>query len=98
MLKPTLVGGRESTKEWIKLAEERSVKWWMTSALESNIGLGAVAKFTNEFDNPLPQGLGSGGLYHNNIPSPMVVKGEFLELNGNGSWDYSSIERFWRYI
>ena len=74
ILKPTLVGGLAASAEWIKLAEDRSIDWWMTSALESNIGLNAISQFTAQYDITLPQGLGTGQLYHNNIASPLQIK------------------------
>ena len=74
ILKPSLHGGIQGTKEWIELAEERSIPWWMTSALESNIGLHAICQLTAEYNNQLPQGLGTGSLYTNNIPSNLIVE------------------------
>jgi len=90
ILKPTLHGGLLGCEEWIKLAEERSVKWWMTSALESNIGLNAVAQFTANYPVSIPQGLGTGSIYSDNIPSPLNVKKGFLSYNSQESWDLSS--------
>lgn len=78
ILKPTLVGGIQESLEWIQLAEELNIGWWMTSALESNIGLNAVAQLTAKLETTMPQGLGTGQLYHNNIPSPLVIEGEKL--------------------
>jgi len=78
ILKPTLLGGFNATKKWIELAESQELDWWITSALESNIGLSAISQFTATFQNPLPQGLGTGGLYSNNIPSKLYLKGEKL--------------------
>jgi len=78
ILKPSLVGGFKGSLEWIELAGELSIPWWITSALESNIGLNAIAQFTSTLYNPLPQGLGTGGLYLNNFESPLSLKGEFL--------------------
>jgi L-alanine-DL-glutamate epimerase-like enolase superfamily enzyme len=74
ILKPSLHGGITGCKEWISLAEERSIPWWITSALESNIGLNAVCQFTGEYTNNLPQGLGTGGLYTNNIESNLTIE------------------------
>ncbi len=74
ILKPSLHGGIEGTREWIELAEKRSIPWWMTSALESNIGLHAICQLTAEYNNQLPQGLGTGSLYTNNIPSNLIVE------------------------
>lgn len=83
ILKPSLHGGISGTKEWIRIAEEKSIPWWMTSALESNIGLNAICQFTAEYENNLPQGLGTGSLYNNNFQSELVVeKGEiYLKKN-----------------
>nr|WP_299206857.1 o-succinylbenzoate synthase [uncultured Brumimicrobium sp.] len=79
ILKPSLIGGFKGTKEWIELAEERNIPWWITSALESNIGLDAIAQFTSTYEITLPQGLGTGALYTNNTPSLLKVeKGELL--------------------
>ena len=74
ILKPSLHGGISGCKEWIQLAEERSIAWWITSALESNIGLNAICQFVGEYDVSLPQGLGTGALYTDNIESDLVVK------------------------
>lgn len=78
ILKPSLIGGFRGTIEWIEVAGELGIPWWITSALESNIGLNAIAQFTSTFYNPLPQGLGTGQLYTNNIDVPLLVKGEWL--------------------
>ncbi|WP_161891039.1 o-succinylbenzoate synthase [Pontibacter russatus] len=74
ILKPTLVGGLAASAEWIELAEARQIGWWVTSALESNIGLNAISQFTAKYDITLPQGLGTGQLYHNNIPSTLRIE------------------------
>ena len=73
ILKPSLIGGFKGSNEWINIAENLGIKWWITSALESNIGLNAIAQFTYTKDNPLPQGLGTGQLYTNNIPSGLKI-------------------------
>lgn len=73
MLKPSLHGGISGTKEWIALAEERNIQWWMTSALESNVGLEVICQLAGEYSNSLPQGLGTGSLYTNNSESPLTV-------------------------
>lgn len=78
ILKPSLHGGISGAREWITLAENRSIPWWMTSALESNIGLKAIAQLTAEYDVSLPQGLGTGSLYTDNIPSNLVVENGFI--------------------
>lgn len=78
ILKPSLHGGISGSKEWIQLAEERSIPWWMTSALESNIGLNAICQFAAEYQNDLPQGLGTGSLYVDNIESDLTVENGFI--------------------
>jgi len=78
ILKPSLVGGFSGSDEWINLAEKNNISWWITSALESNIGLNAIAQYTYLKKNPMPQGLGTGGLFTNNFETPLVLKGENL--------------------
>ncbi len=80
ILKPSLHGGIKGTQEWIKLAEERTIDWWITSALESNVGLNALCQLTAEYQNNLPQGLGTGSLYVDNLPSDLVVKNGHIYL------------------
>lgn len=78
ILKPALAGGFSGSDEWISLAEERNVGWWITSALESNIGLNAIAQYTFTKKSPMPQGLGTGALFVNNFDSNLDLKGELL--------------------
>jgi len=79
VLKPSLIGGIKATQDWIRLAEERNIGWWVTSMLESNIGLNVIAQLTATYEPLLPQGLGTGQLYTNNIHSPLTIKkGELL--------------------
>jgi o-succinylbenzoate synthase len=78
VLKPMLLGGFRQTQEWIETAQRLNIGWWVTSALESNIGLRAIAQFTAQFNNPLPQGLGTGQLYDNNFESPLRIENGFL--------------------
>ncbi|WP_430406620.1 o-succinylbenzoate synthase [Fluviicola sp.] len=82
ILKPSLHGGFSGTSEWIKLAEARQIPWWITSALESNIGLNAIAQFTADYHPVLPQGLGTGGLYETNFEAPLKIKAGFLHFTG----------------
>jgi L-alanine-DL-glutamate epimerase-like enolase superfamily enzyme len=77
ILKPSLHGGLKGSAEWINIAEEKNIPWWMTSALESNVGLNMIAQFASTFKNDLPQGLGTGGLYVENEFSTLKVE------NGN---------------
>jgi o-succinylbenzoate synthase len=86
ILKPTLVGGIKATREWIRLAEEREIGWWMTSALESNIGLNAVAQLASIYHPVISQGLGTGQLYHNNIDSPLTVDRGRIFYKDGCSW------------
>ena len=74
ILKPSLLGGLHQSEQWVKLAEDRSIGWWATSALETNVGLNAIAQWTAIQNNPMPQGLGTGQLFTNNFPSPLEVR------------------------
>ena len=78
ILKPSLHGGLKGSTEWINIAESYDIPWWMTSALESNIGLNVIAQFTSTFKNNLPQGLGTGGLYVQNESTKLFVKKGFI--------------------
>jgi O-succinylbenzoate synthase len=89
ILKPTLHGGFFSCAEWITLAEERKIGWWITSALESNLGLNAISQFTANYPIQLPQGLGTGAIYKDNIPSPLEVNKGYLGYNSAENWDLS---------
>ena len=91
ILKPSLIGGFRESEEWIKLAEKQDIGWWITSALEANIGLNAIAQWTFTLNSSLPQGLGTGQLYHNNIPSPLVIENARLFYKMENDWDLSSI-------
>ena len=87
ILKPSLVGGFKGSKEWINLANKQNIGWWITSALESNIGLNAIAQWTYTLGNNLPQGLGTGDLFTNNFDSPLIVKKGTLQLEKNKHWN-----------
>lgn len=87
IFKPSLLGGIEETREWIRLAEERSIGWWMTSALESNIGLNAIAQLTDTFAPQMPQGLGTGKLFHNNLESPLEISQGQIHYRNSKSWE-----------
>ncbi len=87
ILKPTLVGGMEMSREWIRLTIPLSIGWWITSALESNIGLNAISQFAAALNVSMPQGLGTGQLYHNNIESPLTIKKGQLFYDPNKEWD-----------
>ena len=78
ILKPSLHGGMAGGNEWIREAEKRNIGWWITSALESNIGLNAIAHWCATFNNPLRQGLGTGALFTNNVDMPLEVRKDSL--------------------
>ncbi len=87
ILKPSLLGGIDMSEEWIEIAEENEVDWWVTSALEGNIGLNAIAQWVYELENPLPQGLGTGQLFTNNIKSPLKIENGELWYDAENKWD-----------
>ena len=89
ILKPSFVGGFRGTKEWILLAEKYNIGWWITSALESNIGLNAIAQWTFLQHNLMPQGLGTGALYTNNFDCPLVVSQGQLWYNKQLDWKFN---------
>ncbi len=91
ILKPSLIGGFKSTQEWIQVAESLNIGWWMTSMLESNVGLNAIAQFTAQYEGLLPQGLGTGQLYHNNIDSPLEIRSGELLYNSPLSWQLHNL-------
>ena len=78
ILKPSLHGGIGGSREWIELAAERGIGSWVTSALESNIGLNAIAQWTATLQPTLPQGLGTGLLFTDNIDYPLHIEGDCL--------------------
>lgn len=89
VLKPSLHGGMAGCNEWIELARERNIDWWITSYLESNIGLNAIAQwaFSKLKGNYQHQGLGTGQLFTNNIDSPLEIRGEQLWFNPQKQFD-----------
>lgn len=91
ILKPGLLGGFDVAEEWIALAEQLKTGWWVTSALESNIGLNAIAQWTASLNSTFPQGLGTGQLFTNNIPSPLTIRGDKLWYLPEKSWKLSKI-------
>ena len=86
ILKPALLGGFVACQEWIETAENLQIGWWVTSALESNIGLNAIAQWTSSLPYQGHQGLGTGQLYHNNIESPLCIEAGFLSYQPQKSW------------
>lgn len=92
ILKPSLIGGFAAAEEWIALAKERGIGYWVTSALESNLGLNAIAQWNATLHNPLPSGLGTGGLYENNIESPLEIKAGQIFYRPSTNWDFSNLQ------
>lgn len=92
ILKPSLIGGFKGAEEWIAIAEEMNIGWWVTSALESNIGLNAIAQWTYTLQNSMPQGLGTGSLFTNNFSSPLQVADGQLFYRKDLSWQPNLIE------
>ncbi|WP_417941587.1 o-succinylbenzoate synthase [Flavobacterium sp. RS13.1] len=93
ILKPSFVGGFRGTQEWITLAQKYNIGWWITSALESNIGLNAIAQWTFLQNSDMPQGLGTGALYTNNIDCPLEVLNGQLWYSKTKNWDTSFLEK-----
>ncbi|MDP4184714.1 MAG: o-succinylbenzoate synthase [Bacteroidota bacterium] len=91
ILKPSLHGGISGCNEWIELAKQMNIGWWITSALESNIGLNAIAQWTATLNNPLHQGLGTGQLFTNNFDSPLEIRGEKLFINPAQNWKLNNL-------
>lgn len=94
ILKPSLCGGFAAASEWAILASERGIGWWATSALESDIGLNAIAQWCASMHTTIPQGLGTGRLYVNNIPSPLRQIGDGLRYDQKAEWKIPDFD--WR--
>ncbi len=93
ILKPSLVGGFAGCSEWITLADQLEIGWWITSALESNIGLNAIAQWTYTLNTSLPQGLGTGSLFTNNFECPLVVDRGKLYYRSKLQWKTNLIDK-----
>lgn len=91
ILKPSLLGGFETSENIIREAEQRNIGWWVTSALEGNIGLNAIAQWTATLHTQNTQGLGTGSLFTNNIPSPLYIADAQLHFDPNNLWNLTSI-------
>ena len=87
ILKPSFIGGWRGSDEWVELASDGGVEWWVTSALESNYGLSAIAQWNFTKSNPIPSGLGTGSLYTNNLRSPLYIKDARLFYGNPRDWD-----------
>jgi len=90
ILKPSLTGGLAKSMEWIEKATDMGIGWWATSALESNIGLNAIAQWTFTLRPTMVQGLGTGKVFSNNITSPLCIKDDCLYYGSEGLWDYKT--------
>jgi len=89
VLKPGLLGGFQQAGDYISLAKQENIGWWITSALESNIGLNAIAQWTFMQANPLAQGLGTGKIYRHNVICPLTLKGENMFYSPSKKWNLS---------
>ena len=89
IIKPSLVGGWQGADQWVSIAERHAVDWWATSALESNIGLNAIAQWVSTKQINLPQGLGTGGLFTNNIDTPLYLRGQKMGFDFNKLSDFT---------
>ena len=86
ILKPSLLGGFASCDEWIDIADTLGINWWATSALEGNIGLNAIAQWAASKNTDMVQGLGTGGLYTDNIASPLYMESGHLKYDPSVAW------------
>ena len=86
VLKPSFIGGFKGSQEWINLAKKQNIGWWITSALESNVGLNAISQWTYTLNTNGPQGLGTGSLFTNNLDSPLEVKNGFIGYDNTKIW------------
>ena len=91
ILKPSLLGGFKQSDKWIEKAASGNIGWWATSALESNVGLSAIAQWTATLDTDMYQGLGTGQLFSNNIASPLFIKNGALHYGHHHEWDLKSV-------
>ena len=89
IFKPSFIGGFEGTQKWIQLAKKQHIGWWITSALESNVGLNAIAQWTCSLETDMAQGLGTGSLYTNNFDSPLQIKNGTLQYNNELNWKFN---------
>lgn len=93
ILKPALCGGFSGATEWIEEAEKRDIGWWITSALESNVGLNAIAQYAASMNVSGPQGLGTGGVFTNNFETSVYLEKDRLLYNPSLPFDYSQFEK-----
>jgi len=91
IIKPSLIGGIAMANSFIQAANSNRIGWWVTSALESNVGLNAIAQWTYTLQNPLPQGLGTGQLFTNNVESPLHMESGRLHYQPEGRWNLNPL-------
>lgn len=91
ILKPSLLGGFVESDQWIQTAKNLGINYWATSALETAVGLNYIAQWASSLDVDIPQGLGTGQIYSETIPSPLELEGEELWYNPEQSWNFSKI-------
>lgn len=91
VLKPSMLGGFKETMDWVNIAGKEGIGWWITSALESNIGLNAIAQWCYAIGVSIPQGLGTGGLFVKNVDSPLTMKGSKLFYDPSLEWSYDFV-------
>ena len=84
-----MVGGFKGSLEWIELANKMNMAWWITSALESNVGLNAITQFTHSLIVTMPQGLGTGGLFTNNFKCPLEINNGQIQYNPKLNWEFN---------
>lgn len=89
ILKPSFIGGFKGSDSWIELSQTNNIQWWITSALESNVGLNAISQYTFTKNSTLPQGLGTGSLYTNNIASALQITKGALCYNPTKKWNFN---------
>jgi len=89
IIKPSLVGGWQGAEEWVSIAEKHAVGWWASSALECNIGLNAIAQWVSTKQISMPQGLGTGRLFTNNIETPLYIRGQNMGFDLNKLSDFT---------
>jgi o-succinylbenzoate synthase len=91
ILKPSLIGGIRSSENWIQSAEKQDIGWWMTSALETNVGLNAIVQYAYLKSVSMPQGLGTGGLFTNNFDSPLYIQRQFMRMHPQHNWNINAL-------
>ena len=89
-----MIGGIKQSEEWISVAKKNKLQWWVTSALESNVGLNAISQWVFNKSLSMKQGLGTGQLFSNNILCSLYIKEGCLYYNPDTSWDLAFLKRF----